>query len=99
MRVAAIACFCVLVWGAAGATGADQVSRTQLGVLGEPTRFASQTGQRSAIRHSFIGWHQPNTLPKLLDRLKPLPMVAIKTGGIVSPLDIAQGKGEASCSS
>ncbi len=94
MRFASLACLCVLAWGAAGATGADQVSRTQLGVLGEPTRFASLTGQRSAIRHSFIGWHQPNTLPKLLDRLKPLPMVAIKTGGIVSPLDIAQGKGD-----
>ena len=94
MRLASLACLLVLAWGAAGATGADQVSRTQLGVLGEPTRFAAQTGQRSAIRHSFIGWHQPNTLPKLLDRLKPLPMVAIKTGGVVTPLDIAQGKGD-----
>ena len=94
MRLASLTCLLLLAWGAAGATGADQVSRTQLGVLGEPTRFASLTGQRSAIRHSFIGWHQPNTLPKLLDRLKPLPMVAIKTGGIVTPLGIAQGKGD-----
>ena len=51
------------------------------------------TGQQSAILHSFIGWHQPNTLPKLLDRLKPLPMLAIKTGGIVAPRDRA-GRGD-----
>ncbi len=90
-RAAAVACMCLLAWGASGASGSDQVLRTQLGVLGEPTRFAAQTGQRSAIRHSFIGWHQPNTLRKLVDRLKPLPMIAIKTGGVVTPLGIAQG--------
>jgi len=93
-HVVALVCLSLLAWGVAGADGADQVSRTQLGVLGEPSRFASLTGQRSTIRHSFIGWHQPDTLRKLLDRLKPLPMVAIKTGGIVTPLGIAQGKGD-----
>ena len=56
--------------------------------------FAKLTGQRSAIQHSFIGWHQPNTLRKLLHRLKPLPTVAIKTGGVVTPLGIAQGRGD-----
>ena len=71
-----------------------EVQRTQLGVLGSPGRFAAQTGQRSTIQHSFIGWHQPATLPKLLHRLKPLPMVAIKTGGVVTPLGIAQGRGD-----
>jgi len=89
---AALVCSCLL---AGGASGAVEVQRTQLGVLGSPERFASLTGQRSSIRHSFIGWHQPNTLPKLLHRLKPVPMLAIKTGGMVSPLDIATGKGDA----
>jgi hypothetical protein len=93
-HVVALVCLGLLVWGTGGAVGADEVSRTQLGVLGEPSRFASLTGQRSTIRHSFIGWHQPNTIPKLLDRLKPLPMLAIKTGGIVTPLGIAQGRGD-----
>ena len=98
--VVALVSVALLAWSAAGgAAGAEQVSRTQLGVLGEPSRFASLTGQQSAILHSFIGWHQPNTLPKLLDRLKPLPMLAIKTGGIVTPLGIAQGEATASCSS
>jgi len=69
--------------------------RVLLGVLGEPGRFQQQTGQRSAVVHSFIGWHQPSTIPKLLGQLGPLPMIAIKTGGSVSPLDIAQGRGDA----
>ncbi len=93
-HVVALVSVALLAWSAGGAAGADQVSRTQLGVLGEPSRFASLTGQRSAILHSFIGWHQPNTLRKLVDRLKPLPMIAIKTGGVVTPLGIAQGKGD-----
>jgi hypothetical protein len=95
--LATVSCVCALAWGVAGAAGAPtktEVSRTQLGVLGEPQRFARQTGQRSTILHSFIGWHQPNTLRKLLHRLRPLPMLAIKTGGIVTPLGIAQGKGD-----
>ena len=79
---------------AASAPGTPQ-ARVLLGVLGEPGRFQQQTGQRSAVLHSFIGWHQPNTIPKLLGQLGPLPMIAIKTGGSVSPLDIAQGRGDA----
>jgi hypothetical protein len=78
---------------AAGAR-AEPNTRVLLGVLGEPSRFQQQTGQRSAIRHSFIGWSQPNTIPKLLGQLSPLPMIAIKTGGVVTPLDIAQGRGD-----
>jgi hypothetical protein len=96
-RAALVTCIGALAWGAAGAAGAPtepSVSRTQLGVLGDPNRFKRLTGQDSRIRHSFIGWHQPRTLRKLLDQLKPLPMVAIKTGGIVTPLGIAQGKGD-----
>jgi hypothetical protein len=94
--VVALACLCLLGWGVSGATGADEDTRarTQLGVLGDPERFAGLTGQQSALRHSFIGWHQPQTLRKLVDRLKPLPMLAIKTGGVVTPLGIAQGKGD-----
>jgi hypothetical protein len=93
IAVACLACL-FLVLDAGASPRASEVTRTQLGVLGSPARFATQTGQRSAIRHSFIGWHQPRTLPKLLHRLKPLPMLAIKTGGIVTPLGIAQGRGD-----
>jgi hypothetical protein len=92
--VACLAWTGVVASGAVGSRDEIEVRRTQLGVLGHPGRFAQQTGQRSAIRHAFIGWHQPNTLRKLLHQLKPLPMVAIKTGGVVTPLGIAQGRGD-----
>jgi hypothetical protein len=98
-QVVAVACLvCLgLLMGGAGAdasSGTANVGRTQLGVLGDPNRFAGQTGQRSVIRHSFIGWHQPSSLRKLFHQLRPLPMIAIKTGGVVTPLGIAQGRGD-----
>jgi hypothetical protein len=79
----------------AGAADSTAAARTQLGILGDAQRFGRLTGQRSSVRHSFIGWHQPQTIPRLLDQLRPVPMLAIKTGGIVSPLDIARGRGDA----
>jgi len=85
---------CVASWDAAGSSQVAEVRSTRLGVLGHAGRFATLTGQRSTIRHAFIGWHQPRTLRKLLHDLKPLPMVAIKTGGVVTPLGIAQGQGD-----
>ena len=81
--------------GGAGAADSTAAARTQLGILGDAQRFGRLTGQRSSVRHSFIGWNQPQTIPKLLDQLRPVPMLAIKTGGIVSPLDIARGRGDA----
>jgi hypothetical protein len=94
VAVVSLACLCLLSADARARPEGVEVRRTQLGVLGEPSRFARLTGQRSAILHSFIGWHQPNTLRKLLHRLRPLPMLAIKTGGVVTPLGIAQGRGD-----
>jgi hypothetical protein len=94
VAVVGFACLCLPSADAGARPQGVEVRSTQLGVLGHPGRFAKLTGQRSAIRHSFIGWHQPNTLRKLLHRLKPLPMVAIKTGGVVTPLGIAQGRGD-----
>jgi hypothetical protein len=87
--------FALLASAPAAGAPAEPKARVLLGVLGDPGRFQQQTGQRSAVRQSFIGWHQPNTIPKLLGTLAPLPMLAIKTGGVVSPLDIAQGRGDA----
>lgn len=95
---AAIVAVAALPWGASRATGAPATpaaKKLQLGVLGDANRFARITGQRSIVRHSFIGWHQPQTIRKLLAQLRPVPMLAIKTGGIVTPLDIAQKRGDA----
>jgi hypothetical protein len=87
-----------LLWGAprtSSETEAARGQKVQLGVLGDARRFARITGQRSTVLHSFIGWNQPQTIRKLLAQLRPVPMLAIKTGGIVTPLDIAQGRGDA----
>ena len=78
----------------AAATPNGPAGRTQLGILGDAGRFQQLTGQRSAVQHSFIGWDQPQTIPKLLGQLAPLPMLAIKTGPGITPLDIAQGRGD-----
>jgi hypothetical protein len=78
----------------APAAPATTLARTQLGILGDAGRFTRLTGQRSTVEHSFIGWHQTQTIRKLLHELRPVPMLAIKTGGVVTPLDIAQGRGD-----
>lgn len=97
MRLAALLGLTAALLAAAPAAAApdEPHARVLLGVLGDAGRFQQLTGQRSSVKHSFIGWHQPNTIPKLLGQLAPLPMLAIKTGGVVSPLDIAQGRGDA----
>jgi hypothetical protein len=96
MRVLfALVCVLVVVACPVSASGSEQVSRTQLGITGDPSRFARLTGQRSTIRHNFVGWHQGNALPQILGNLRPIPMVALKTGGGITPAAIASGRGDA----
>src|SRR5207247_1844596 len=90
---------------ASGAASQPAVSKLYLGIAGDPSRFKSQTGQASTIKHVFIGWDQGRTyatrLPVLLRQLGPIPMLHIGTGGplgkteAITPLQIAQGKGDA----
>ena len=77
----ALAGVSLVVGGGAAAADSAEAARTQLGILGDAQRFAQLTGQRSSIRQSFVGWHQPQSISKLLDQLRPVPMLAIKTGG------------------
>jgi len=97
-RLVAAGVSAVLVaWAAPGASGSAEtahVTRTQLGVAGDASRFERLTGQQSPVRHSFIGWHQPQSIAKVIANHAPVPMLAVKTGGIVTPLDIAQGRGD-----
>ena len=81
-------------WDGGEATGATDARRVQLGILGSTTRFTQLTGQRSIVRHVFAGWHQGAALPRILEGLRPVPMLAIKSGSI-SMADIAQGRGDA----
>lgn len=80
--------------GSATAHSASPTARVQLGILGDPQRFQRLTGQRSDIHQAFMGLEARST-DKLLAHLAPLPMLAVKTGG-VAPLDIAQGRADAS---
>lgn len=86
-------CSTALAFGVAGAGAGGQTSRVQLGILGDAARFTQLTGQRSTVRHVFAGWHQGNALHRVLEGLRPVPMLAIKSGSI-SMLDVAQGRGD-----
>lgn len=81
-------------WDGGEATGATDARRVQLGILGSASRFTQLTGQRSTVRHVFAGWHQGAALPRILAQLRPVPMLAIKSGSI-SMADIAAGRGDA----
>jgi hypothetical protein len=96
--IAVGACAAAVASGATGAPAAPetgQVARTQLGLAGDAGRFKGLTGQQTTIRHVFIGWHQAHSLPKVIANHAPVPMLAVKTGGVVTPLDIARGRGDA----
>jgi hypothetical protein len=88
-----VAALFLLCGSGARAGGEAEVARVQLGILGSADRFQQLTGQRSTVRHVFVGWHQGAALPRILDGLKPVPMLAIKSGSL-SMLDIAQGRGD-----
>ncbi|MFN0155711.1 MAG: glycosyl hydrolase [Gaiella sp.] len=85
----------------AGASSArPDAAQVKLGVLGGAARFQQLTGQRSTIRHVIAGWDQLGSAPSILGALTPTPMLGIGTGpsntrGTISPLQIANGQGDA----
>jgi hypothetical protein len=105
--VGAMALTAVQTWPATApaAGGAGTARPVGLGVLGDPGRFQAQTGQASTIRHTIISWNQGVTwgtrLPALLAGMRPVPMLGLGTSDwrtkreVVTPLDIALGKGDA----
>lgn len=87
------------------AAAAPDARRVALGVLGDAARFRAQTGQDSTIRHVIVSWNQGVTwgtrLPALLEQMRPTPLLGIGTSDwrtkseVVSPQDIAVGRGDA----
>src|SRR5690348_13939247 len=65
-----------------------------LGVLGDPGRFLSLTGQQTTTRLLIAGWNQ-NDLPALLRTMGTTPMLGINSGSNPSPAAIARGDGDA----
>jgi hypothetical protein len=96
-RIAAATLLLVLCFPVAGssATGTRSApaGRMQLGILGSPGRFTQLTGQQSSVRHVFASLYQANAFARILAQLRPVPMLALKTGGM-PPLDIAQGRAD-----
>lgn len=94
-RLAATAIALVLSLAVAASTANSAKTRpegrTQLGIVGDAGRFTQLTGQRSAIRHVFASLYQAGQFPRILEQLRPVPMLALKTGG-TTPLDVAQGR-------
>jgi hypothetical protein len=74
---------------APGAGARPEVSKLLLGIMGDPARFQQQTGQKSAIKHVFLGWQQGMAWGKKLDvylpQLAPIPMLHLGTGGAAGP--------------
>ena len=69
---------------APGAGARPEVSKLLLGIMGDPARF-QQTGQKSAIKHVFLGWQQGMAWGKKLDvylpQLAPIPDAPPRHGG------------------
>jgi hypothetical protein len=104
MRRSALLVVMVFLLTATGAVARPQVSHLLLGISGDPARFASQTGQRSAVHSFFLGWEQGRTwgspFAVMLSRMGPVPMFHIGTKGrskteAITPRGIADGTGDA----
>jgi len=68
-------------------------ARPLLGLFGGQARFQQLTGQQTQVGHALFGWGQ-SSFDQVLPRLGAAPMIALVEGPI-TPLAIAQGRGDA----
>jgi hypothetical protein len=95
-KLVAVVCACAC-WLAPALSAAPR-----LGVLGDPSRFDAQTGQRSSTRLIIVGWLQASTpeyFTKLLATMLDEPMIGLSTGSegapeTLTPAQIANGQGD-----
>ena len=95
MRLAAVTALTAALLAVAPAAQAGVL----LGIHGSASRFASQTGQKSAIRHTFMSFAQGRSLPRIVSSMGPVPMLALNTGAYgqhetATPRGIAQGQND-----
>jgi hypothetical protein len=81
-----------------GAAPGRHGGKIALGVLGSPSRFQAQTGQRSLSRLLIVGWGQGassgSSFVQLLATMGELPILGLNSEGAISPLQIARGAGD-----
>ena len=103
-RVLAVCAAIVFIAAPVSAFGMPGGSpRLQLGLLGDPGRFAQQTDQHSATRLMIVGWGQGSTpayFTHLLSTMLDEPMIGLSTSrkGVreaLTPAEIAHGRGDA----
>ncbi len=96
MRRLAASAALVLLLAAAPAAGAS----VQLGVHGDAPRVRALTGQRNAVQHVFVDFWQGGSLPQIVSRMGPVPLLALVTGSYgqaetATPRGIALGRNDA----
>jgi hypothetical protein len=75
-------------------------SQIHLGLLGDPGKFGSVTGQKTEVRHVFVNFRQGDALAGILSQMGPVPMVALIPGAYgrpvtATPEGIAKGRNDA----
>jgi hypothetical protein len=63
-----------------------------LGVHGNSSRFASQTGQQSEIHHTFMTYGNGRSLHQIVSTMGPVPLLALNTPSGLTPRAIALGQ-------
>jgi hypothetical protein len=71
-----------------------------LGLHGDPSRFQNQTGQQTAIVHTFVSFAQTSSLAKIVADGGPVPMLALNAGAYgaqetATPRGLALGQNDA----
>lgn len=100
-RIALVAGVAVAAVLATSAFGASRAATVELGVLGDPAKFAAATGQHSHSRLIIIGWGQDRSFQYYFSKLfatmqdEPMLGIGIPDGSALSPRAVANGKGDA----
>ena len=88
----------VLALAFSAVAGASQ-RQIDLGLHGDPGRFASVTGQKTDVRHGFVNFREGRVLGGVIAGLGPAPMLALIAGAYggtvtATPEGIAKGQND-----
>ena len=90
----------VVALASSAGAGASFHRPIQLGLYGDPSRFAASTGQKTEVSLAFINFHQGGAdLTRILAKTGPVPMISLVPGSYgrpvtATPEGIAKGKSD-----